>query len=486
MQQNQPEQTPQENSQPTSPALKRAAQAGAIALSLLSFQSGASATDPGALLTPPARTADIDLGQARIKAPAREPVAIPEGVSRIGLSTEAEKWIKMQKDVALNSTLGEGKPRLIDGTRFLTKETADKLTKFDGLHDDSTGLSFKKKEENGYKFVVTTRSGDVWYVAECPYYRDQFPYGIPFSQGALEIYKKGSDSLTQKEFKAPDVFKNASGQQGSQYIDFAALQRIITAAEANRASEVLDVIKVRDLKLSDQVTGYVALIDYNRSDPIMNGMIDDGKYFPQMMNSLKGEDQLPLYNLVSRNGSDFVKVDREPKQLLTEHVQGMYDQGVRRFYLNLCGHGNESGVWFNVGFRALPLTPAGLHSIFSKFQDCEFVVDTLACYGGGMAEEMKSYRDPTGKEGRILIKLQAKPYSYNQEGRLVDEPGVRGEPKAYSSYYQVYNTFYLLEGKNFGEAHYLADLAAKKLIPCDAEAWSSGPSGGRTTAKFKE
>ncbi len=99
-----------------------------------------------------------------------------------------------------------------------------------------------------------------------------------------------------------------------------------------------------------------------------------------------------------------------------------------------------------------------------------------------MADKMKAYQDPSDKEGRILMKLQAKPYSYNQEGRIEGEAGINGAPKVHSSYYQIFNAYYLMKGLDFGEAHYQADLSSKKLIPCDAESWLSSRRGGRQTA----
>jgi hypothetical protein len=96
---------------------------------------------------------------------------------------------------------------------------------------------------------------------------------------------------------------------------------------------------------------------------------------------------------------------------------------------------------------------------------------------------MKGYEDPSGRDGRITMKLQAKPYSYNQEGRLEGQTDARGIARPYSSYYQIFNAFFLIKGEGFGEAHYQADLAAKKLIPCDAEVWRSTPNGGRSTLR---
>src|SRR5690606_25493821 len=141
----------------------------------------------------------------------------------------------------------------------------------------------------------------------------------------------------------------------------------------------------------------------------------DCRYLPQLLNGLEDEGGNSLYNRVSENGSDFIRGERNPEELLRANIREMYDDGIRTFYLNLAGHGNQYGIFFQGSSGYSVLSPAALHSVFSEFKDCDFVVDTVACYGGGMAEAMKNYEDPSGRPGRIFMKLQAKPYSYNQE-----------------------------------------------------------------------
>lgn len=500
MNRQQPEQTSSDSTSKHLPAetkvfeergfLFRATTAGALALSFFSFESSrADIFTPGMDNTPAAASETItDLSEYRINVPVktdREEQVQASQPERISVTAEGERWMQMQREIASASTGGEGDLRLIDGTTFITVECEEALRGFSGMRDRGRGLHFAAISENDYKFAITTAAGDVWYVSEAPHYKDQFPEGIPFREKSLEIWKKGSEKLIQKEFSTAGIFLlNADGT--ARGINFERLEKQMTAAEINYRSETEDAGRVRHYKLTRDPVGYIALVDGNQHDPIMAGLINDCKYLPQLLNKLQDEHGNSLYNLVSENGSEFVAVERSPKELLRSHIKGMYDDGIRSFYLNLAGHGNQHGIYFQseTGYRVL--TPAALHSVFSEFKDCDFIVDTVACYGGGMADEMKEYEDPSGKSGRIFMKLQAKPYSYNQEGRIEGEEGINGAPKVHSSYYQIFNAYFLMQGLSFGEAHYQADLAAKKLIPCDAEGWLSSSEGGRQTASQDE
>lgn len=462
-------------------SLGATARSAVMFLSLLSLggaHESTGAENPAA--RPPLSGRGLDgLVLPRPEAPAlRGEVAIPAGVSRVELTREGQKWIDFQTELAKNSLAGTGAPRLVDGTTFLSDPTRKVLSGFVGASSGDEKIRFKAVDEGGYKFAFVTSNGDTWYVTESPFYKDQFPTGIPFHRAALELWKAGSDKMIQKEFLGAAVFKN-----DTHTVDFDALRKVMKAAEDSHASERRDTAGIKDFKLTDRPTGYIALVDGNKEDPIMAGLINDAKMFPQLLNSFEDERGRPLHNLVVREGSEFLEVRGDPKALLESKIQDMHDRGIRSFYLNFAGHGNETGIFFTTRFGSERLSPDDLHAVFSKFKDCDFVVDTVACYGGGMADKMKEYRDPAGREGRILFKLQAKPFSYNQEGRLEGETGIAGSPKVHSSYYQVFNAYYLARGKSFGEAHLLADVAAKKLIPCDAEAWLSGGRGGRGTLK---
>jgi hypothetical protein len=158
-------------------------------------------------------------------------------------------------------------------------------------------------------------------------------------------------------------------------------------------------------------------------------------------------------------------------------LQKLKDKGIQQFYLNLAGHGDNDGVYFVIDEKYVTLSPEELFAAFDKFEDCKFVVNTVACHGGGFAEKMKGYKDKTGKIGRIQMRLQSKGHAANQEGRIAGEVGQKNSPKTFSAYYQIfYNDF--IKTHSDGEAHWLADRKAKQYVACDAEHWISGPAGG--------
>ena len=461
-----------DRSSETRSPLQRAVTNTLMLFSLASF-TPAQEQETNTQQPPEARATSTDLNQATLP---RIQQQIPEGVERIETTREGRAWMELQKEIVRNTAAGEGTPRLVDGSKFMTQAMDRLLQRFTG--SSGNGITFKAVNEDGYKFAFERENGEKWYVTECPYYRDQFPNGIQFSDAAIEIWKKGSDKLTQNEFHLSGVF-----DPWNRTIDFRQIDGLMKEAERDRASELADTAQVRGFTLTDRPMGYIGLVDGNVDDPIMAGSLEDTKYYAQLLNSLTNERGEKRFNLVSKNGSDAIAVERDPYQLLRRNIKAMHDEGVRDFYLNFAGHGNEHGVYFASGRNHFRLSPQQVHSIFSEFKDSKFVVDTIACYGGGLAEAMKQYRDPTGEQGRVFMKLQAKPYSYNQEGRLEGVEGVRGQPKVHSSYYQIFNADLLMKGLGFGEAHYQADLAAKKLIPCDAEGWMSGSRGGERTAR---
>ena len=398
------------------------------------------------------------------------------------LSPRAQAWLQKQLELAQNSIEGSGR-RLVDGTVFLTVAADRALQEYVGQADTESGLKFRAVSENGYSYAFTSSTGDTWYVAESPYYRDQYPNGLSFARSSFTLYKKGSQKLTQKEFHTRDVFLSESDST----IDFKKVQQLINKAEANRASEEQDAMGVRALRLGSSAIGYVGLVDGNRSDPIMAAMQDDTRYLPQFMNSLKDAQGQARYNFVSNRNGGYREVDRQPYDLLRSELRQLQARGVKTFYIVLNGHGNDNGVHFTVRrsrYRYnVTLRPEQLKRLFDEFRDSRFIVDTVACYGGGFAEALKSYRDPSGESGRVFVKLQAKPLSYNQEGRILEPGSSRAIPKPHSSYYNIFKTYYLSKGLNIGEAHWQADRAAKRFIACDAEAWLSSPDGGRATLR---
>lgn len=400
-------------------------------------------------------------------------------LTQVSPSDGYEAWVSEQRTIVQNTLANHGTPRLINGSTFLSPPTAQLLKRYAGQR--SGDLAFREIDDKGYKFAFIFDSGERWFVSECPYYKDQFPKGLPRSMLSLQVCKAGAEDQIQREFPAAVGLSMKDG-----WINFAAMREVFRAAEDSRKSELADKAGAQHFDLTSNPIGYIALVDWNPKDPIVEGDVDHAKHFAELLNSLKTPEGAQRYTVLSHKGSEAIKVQTNPKETLRSFVRAMHRDGIRDFYLKLSGHGNEQGVWFTTPQGHLALSPRDLHAVFSEFRDSTFVVDTMACFGGGIAPQIRDYADPSGREGRVVIKLQTKSGAYNQEGRLLGQEGRNGSPKVHSTYYDIFNAYFLLQGHGIGKAHYLADEACKKVIRCDAEMWISGPKGGIKTADIPD
>ncbi len=405
--------------------------------------------------------------QPEVRPEHSDPVVSPD---RIEPTAVSQQHARRQWDVADN-TLNNGRgERLVDSSRFLDAEARGELERFTGSSDGRTGLAFRAVQRDGYSFAFT-RNGETWYVSQSPFYRDQYPGGQSFERARCCIWKAGTDGQVQREFKARDVFT----RNGS--VDFDTVAQLMRDAEENQRSQGGNAAKIEKLDLRGQTVGYVGLVSGGR-DPVVDGLRQDVRTFPGMMNGISSPGQ-PRYDFRAQNGSESIAVDRSPAEILDEHLSKMHEQGIRTFYLNFAGHGNSAGVHFTTDAgESFVLSGEELTRIFDKYSDSRFVVDTVACHGAGFADVLAGYQDrhAAGDIPRVVVKLQSKPDSVNQEGRIAAANG--GIPEPFSSYYSVFNAYYLQRGHSIGEAHLLADAAAKRYSPCDAEAWISTMHGG--------
>lgn len=416
-------------------------------------------------------------------------VEIPSNLTRM-VPLNAARWAQLQSDIALNTIQGNSDGlRLVDASNFMTNETSRALSVYlpeFQKQDQQTGLQFSNVNEDGFKFAFKTNDNQTWYLSETPNYRDQYPNGVEFSETSLVLRKKSDNGLTQIEIPASEAFSNGR-------INYHYIQSKMREAEQNRDSETnfSELQRIRELDLpKDRLIGYIGLVDSNKSDPVILGIKDDVKRFPEMMNGLRDSQGNSRYNFVSTNNSESISVSRAPFDILAENIQAMHDQGVTDFYINVAGHGNQEGIFFERGGmnpfgegNYFKLTANDLCVLFDRFPDCKFRVDTVACLGGGLADGIKQYNDSTGEDGRVIVKLQSKQNSINQEGRLSEltEDGIN---KPHSSYYNVFYAQSLQLGLTEGSAHLRADMLTKRYGSSDAEIWTSGPRGGSAVKGF--
>lgn len=445
---------------------------GALALGFV-VSHGARTTSAQ---NPSGSTKPVLVKEINLNAKVAEAQAFP-----ITVTEKGKEWIEKQKDV-YKKTIASNNGGLIDASTFLSDSGKEKLNNLSGQEGKvgDVKLAFKKLEsiENGYKYVLDIDYGENnterWYLSEPPYYKDQFPNGLPYEYIEFAIWKKDGngavDRLTQNILLYKDLMTYSNN------VNFSYVLDKVKQAKENRKKEIEDPTKIRNFNLpKNEQIGYIGLYDPDPDDVISAGTLDDVKYFPEMMSSLG-------YKMVSNEEGKYAfgVSDTQPETIIENQIKEFLKRGVKNIYIKLDCHGNEYGAYFPGGV----LTPRELMTIFDKYQECNFYISTVACRGAGFADALKRYNDPTGKEGRIVVFLQSKIYALNQEGRLKGIEGVRGAPKIFSSYYDVFLANYLINGRNYGEAHLLADQDAKKLVPCDAEVWKSGPRGGASTTRF--
>lgn len=402
----------------------------------------------------------------------------------IAVSREGCVWMAKQMDVAQRSLKAED-GGLIDGSTFLqdgSKETLDIFVGKQASVWGNTVTFYKLKEkESGYQYAFSVkREKDekemIWYLSESPLYKDQFPRGKSIERNHIAIWRKWidgkPDKLTQECCASSDLFDFVK-----QELRPAAILARCRAAELGRRNEYRDPARIHEFDLpKDRPIVYIGLIDANsQDDPIMASMVDDTKYLPELLVACG-------YKIAAATATRCISVMDDPVSILEKHIREQEKKETRDFYLNLTGHGSSMGVHFRYRkgeeLRREVLTPTKLFALFAAHPRCTFTVNTVACRGGGLGLLMKDWEDPAGVERRVTMFLQVKSHGLNQEGRLKGVAGVNGAPKAHSTYYHVFLTKNLLEGRGYGMAHILADKAAKCIIPCDAEAWRSGKDGG--------
>lgn len=408
---------------------------------------------------------------------------IKERPFSIALSEGGKKWVEKSKDV-YKKTKANQDGGLIDASTFLAPDQEKRLERLIGKKGkvNAVELEFKKLNQidNGYKYAIDIVYDDAkkerWYLNGAVYNKDQYPNGEPAWSSALSIWRATPDGKVDKLTQNYLQFYKVCDWDSK--IDFQYLLDKIKGAKENRQKELEDParIKIFDLPKNEPI-GYIGLADGN--DPVFPNNVNDTKYFAEVMSHVG-------YKMVSNEKDKYsISPETKPQEIIKEQVQAFLKKDIKNIYINLCGHGNNFGVYFTTkNKRSLMLTVDELLDIFNTFQECNFIVSTDACSGGGYANLLKRYEDPTCKKGRITLFVQSKPDATNQEGRLKGTSGVNGAPEIFSTYYYIFLVHHLLSGKTYGEAHLLADQDTKRLIQCDAEVWISGPKGGISTARL--
>ncbi|MFA6917733.1 MAG: hypothetical protein WC285_02765 [Candidatus Gracilibacteria bacterium] len=219
-------------------------------------------------------------------------------------------------------------------------------------------------------------------------------------------------------------------------------------------------------------SGIVEKFDLPKDQPINYFAVFPETFDPVISASLQAS--AILSNVLRRRYPNLVAnqpiFSGDPRTDLANAVESAYKGGCRYFYLDFYQHGTETNMAYEK-----TLTPADITAIVKKFPDAKFVVNTIACYGGGLrrgfAEQFM--KDPSLKD-RVSLFLQTKPdvptlvgnaLLFSDTVKSPDEIAV----KNMGTYYLVFLISALLEGKTYGQAVLFADKMAKEYVKTDAE-----------------
>lgn len=160
------------------------------------------------------------------------------------------------------------------------------------------------------------------------------------------------------------------------------------------------------------------------------------------------------------------------KKDLIGRIKKAYDKGVRYFSLDLYSHGAKDYLQF-----AGKPNSKDLINIVKLFPDAKFTINTLACYGGGIGRDFPKLvkADPKVKN-RVAIFLQTKPEFVNMGAGYENKRAKKIEKRSrsYSTFYYLFLTRALQQGKTYGEAVVEADRLSQKYMYLDPESIING------------
>jgi len=351
----------------------------------------------------------------------------PATLRRISLTDEARKYGESRSRMWRDSYT-ERNPQF-KSNKHLQEYFSKQYTR----RAQAPGMRLKKTNHPDYPYAFVVNGTETWFI-------DAFS-----TPGHTTMTLLADDQITKTRIHI-DIAKD---------LDLKLIQKQIEKAKANRQLEEMDNAAVRKFDLpKNRPIGYVCISDQENREK-------QGRLLPEFMNAA-GYDMVQLEERMTiMDGS------QDPKEVMSQNIEALHAAGVRDFYIHLLAHGNRRlGIAF-LGKKGKTYISFGdLKEIFSRYPDCTFIINTIACFGGGYADDLEEFEDHRmAQEGRIVFFLHSK-----------------RDTTSYS-YYNGVLTKYLnmmAEGaedapKTYGEAHYMTDLYLKKAKDLDAEYWKSRP-----------
>lgn len=208
--------------------------------------------------------------------------------------------------------------------------------------------------------------------------------------------------------------------------------------------------------------GYIEFMDL--SDRLTKSISAEGQQFPSLL--------AERYNVVRAPGSSIdASKGRNPMAALRAQVKTLTENGVKNVYLSVYAHGSDDAMHFGDN----DVKPSEFTALFAEFPDCKFTLNTISCYGGGISEEMRRFKDHEGAQNqRVSVFTQTK-------GDVVNI-GTKNTEN-FATLYNAALAKYLAQGVNgrpgprltYGQAHLKADRFARMGQGTDAEVNVSMP-----------
>jgi hypothetical protein len=174
----------------------------------------------------------------------------------------------------------------------------------------------------------------------------------------------------------------------------------------------------------------------------------------------------------------------DPHSVIDRALEENYQNGTRYFILNLNGHADKKSGQKGISYNGSELLKANnLIRLFEEYRDCKFVIYTSSCNGGHFRIDMLEYfqQNPDTAK-RVSMFLQSKPdvgtpthlayYDKPEAAFTLDEMilnqtsyryGINSAKiEGYSTTYNLYFAKFILQGRAFGEAAYLADVHSQR------------------------
>ncbi len=174
---------------------------------------------------------------------------------------------------------------------------------------------------------------------------------------------------------------------------------------------------------------------------------------------------------------------------LDKHITALKSQKdangklIRTIFLDIAAHGSPGGIATG---NKITLRPQEMEKLLDKHQDCTFVVNTTACFGGGLATAMRGYVDSSTSGRQVIMMLQTYEDFPNGSLLLGQDPNTRTNQNTsgFTSALCKLMRDPAHKNKTLGELFVMTEEAVKLALPYDAELWvaKKGTAGVRLKA----